>query len=90
MKIVNMLKEVHKMNTDNQGDTTFTMISGNTTIYIKSSLPNMTPIEREIWYKENDHTPEIQRIKKAWIEALIYISRTNENSSPSKQTKSTG
>jgi len=53
----------------------FTTKIENTTIRIRSALPFMTDEQQRQWFEENDSLPEVQAMKRVWIELILDIEK---------------
>jgi len=51
----------------------FTTTIGNTIIKIRSALPFMTDEQQRQWFEENDSLPEVQAMKRVWIDMILDI-----------------
>ncbi|RAP29115.1 hypothetical protein C2W64_04062 [Brevibacillus laterosporus] len=52
---------------------------GLTTIKIRSTLPFMTPDERDKWYDDNADLPEVKNYRRALAQANIYLHERDQN-----------
>lgn len=46
---------------------------GNTDVKIHSALPSMNREDRARWFQENETTPEVQNLKRIWINTIQKI-----------------
>jgi len=48
---------------------------GNTTIKIRSALPFMTDEQQKQWFLDNESLPELQAMKRVWIDMILDIEK---------------